>query len=96
MAQRFRVGSLLFADGLLQGGGELVGARGALHAAGNALKLGGNVVGLHSLHHLGNAEGVARASANELNVVNALLIVKFKLDGLRASALGFKCVLLHD
>lgn len=79
--------------GGLQRLGQLVGAGGAFHAAGDALHTGDDIVDVHTLHELGNALQVAIAAAHELDVFD-LVVFHIKVDHLRTGALGL--ILIHN
>ena len=72
---------------------QLIGAGGLLHAAGDALDAGDDIVDVHAFHQLCNALQIAVAAAQELDVLN-LVVLQVEVDHLRAGALGL--VLVHN
>jgi len=72
---------------------QLVGAGGFLHAAGNALNTGDDLINIHAFDKLCNALQVAVAATQELNILN-LIVLDVKVNRLGAGALGI--VFVHN
>ncbi len=82
------VGALILGgDSLLQCFGQLVGAGGALHAAGGAFQAGDDIVDIHALHQGADALEVAVAATDVLDIFD-LAILDVKEDTLGTGALG--------
>ena len=73
---------------------QLIGAGGLLHAAGDALDAGDDVIDVHAFDQSGNTLQVAVAAADELNILD-LVILDLEEDALRADA-GSLVFVLHN
>ena len=72
---------------------QLIGAGGLLHAAGDTFDTGDDFIDIHSFHQLCNALQIAVAAAQELDVLN-LVVLQIEVDHLGAGTLGL--VLVHN
>ena len=72
---------------------QLVGAGGFLHAAGNALNTGDDLINIHAFDELCNALQVSVAATQELNILN-LIVLDVEINRLGAGALGI--VFVHN
>ncbi len=69
-------------QGLLKGPGQLVGTRCGLEPATHTAQLHDDILGFLTLDQPRDADRVARTAALKLHMVDAMLIVEFKCDGL--------------
>lgn len=86
---------IVLMNSLMQGNGQLVGARRALVTATNALQLADDRIGLHAAHKGGNALQVAVAAARELHVVDDAIVGHLNVDLGRTSSLRIISI-THD
>ena len=86
--------SFLAVDCFLQRLSQLIGARGGLHTALDALHTGDNILNVQTFHQSADALQIAVATADELDVLNlAVLDVEQNAPGAGAFGLVF---VLHN
>lgn len=80
---------------LLEGVAELIGAGGRLAVALDATHTGDNVCGLLAFDEGGDALCIAMASAEELNILDHVVVVQFDVDEAGTGAAGLIIDFFH-